>query len=344
VAIPDLDAEKLRENALTSIRLGIEDFQRSQMAIEQGGDPTRALSAVRNLFAGVLLLFKYKIAISVDNPSEAPALIFNPPEVLPQSDGNGGIVWKPIGKFKRTTIDVVTIKKRFEGFGIEVDWDTIDKLQECRNHLEHLHPANTLGEVADFVAELFPILRDFVQTQLNEQPTELLRAAWAIMLEHHKFFVDTVAACGAAWDDAGVPKMMQPWFQKCQCDACGSSLLRPHPEDIQDGATLEEQDDIFRYICVACGHAALIGPMMVKKLNAAYYYDPRDGGEPEVEECNRCQRDTFIVGEQRCLWCAAELDYSQCSVCEESLRQEDQHNGGLCGYHLHVYEKMMSED
>ena len=54
----ELDAEKLKENALTSIRLGIEDFQRTKQVKEQGVDPACALSAVRNLFAGVLLLFK----------------------------------------------------------------------------------------------------------------------------------------------------------------------------------------------------------------------------------------------------------------------------------------------
>ena len=54
----ELDAEKLKENALTSIRLGIEDFQRTKQVKEQGVDPARALSAVRNLFAGVLLRFK----------------------------------------------------------------------------------------------------------------------------------------------------------------------------------------------------------------------------------------------------------------------------------------------
>jgi hypothetical protein len=85
--MPELDAEKLKENALTSIRLGIEDFQRSKLAKDQGGDPARALSAVRNLFAGIVLLFKYKIAVSVDDPDEASVLIFNPPEVLPQADG-----------------------------------------------------------------------------------------------------------------------------------------------------------------------------------------------------------------------------------------------------------------
>lgn len=72
MAMPALDAEKLKENALTSIRLGIEDFQRSRLSLEQNGDPARALSAIRNLFAGVLLLFKYKIATSVDDPEVPP--------------------------------------------------------------------------------------------------------------------------------------------------------------------------------------------------------------------------------------------------------------------------------
>ena len=344
MAMPALDAEKLKENALTSIRLGIEDFQRSRLALEQNGDPARALSAIRNLFAGVLLLFKYKIATSVDAPEVAAALIFNPPEVLPQADGNGGVKWRPVGNFKKTTIDVATIRKRFDSFNIKVDWATIDKLQECRNHLEHLHPANTLGEVADFVAELFPILRDFVQTQMNEQPAVLLGAVWPIMLENHIFFIDTKAECIATWNEAGVPILMQPWLEECQCEECGSSLLRPHADDIEEGLSIEGYEEAFRYVCVACGNSDLIVRLMMKNLDDAYDYDPRDGGEPGVETCNECQRDTFVISEQHCLWCGMELDYSECAVCEEALRQDDQFNGGLCGYHSHLHEKLMQDD
>jgi len=340
----ELDAEKLKENALTSIRLGIEDFQRTKQTLEQGGDPARALSAVRNLFAGILLLFKYKIAVSVDDPDDAPALIFNPPEVLPQSDGNGGFEWKPVGKFRSTTIDVVTIKKRFTGFGIEVDWQAIEKMQECRNHLEHLHPANTLGEVAGFIADLFPVLRDFIQTQLNEQPADLLATAWPVMLAHHEFFTNTMTTCSAAWDDAGIPEKMRPWLEKCQCEECGSPLLQPSHDDIEEGSSVEHQDSSFRYTCVGCGHSDLIAPLIVEALNNAYDYDPRDGGEAGVEGCNQCDRSTFVIHEQQCLWCGAELDYTQCSLCEEPLGQGDQDNGGLCGYHAHVLAKMMRDD
>jgi hypothetical protein len=342
--MPELDVDKLLANAQMSIRLGMEDFQRCQPPEAEGGDAARALSAVRNLFAGVLLLFKYKIATSVEEPDDAAALIFNPPEVLPYADGEGGIEWKPVGNFKRSTIDVATIKKRFDGFDIEVDWKTIDKLQECRNHLEHLHPANSLGEVAGFVADLFPLLRDFVQGHLQVAPAELLGPAWPIMLAHHDFLTATSQECAQAWEDADVPEKMKEWLSAAQCDTCKSSLLRPHQEDIDAGESVAHADQEFRFSCVGCGHSGLIAPRLIKALNKAYDYDHRDGGEPGVEECMECQRDTFIIQEQCCSWCDATLDYTKCKFCSEPLRQDDQHNGGLCGYHAHMMEKAMRDD
>lgn len=92
---------------------------------------------------------------------------------------------------------------------IDIDWDVIEKLQECRNHLEHLHPAHTLGEVADFVAELFPVLRDFIQTELGESPAAILGDAWQLMLLHHNFFVDTTQRCEETWSEACVPEGME---------------------------------------------------------------------------------------------------------------------------------------
>ncbi|UVM36033.1 hypothetical protein LOY28_14885 [Pseudomonas sp. B21-017] len=341
--MPRFDTAKLRDNAMTSIRLGVEDFERCRAAGGEG-DPARALSAIRNLFAGVLLLFKYKIATCADDPSDAAALIFNAPEVLPHSDGDGGIKWIPVGKFKSTTIDVGTIKKRFEAFGIEVDWTVVDKLQDCRNHLEHLHPAHTLGEVADFVAELFPVLRDFIHTVLEESPAAILGDAWQIMLLHHNFFVDNKQRCDDAWAEAGVPEAMEPWLEECKCPECASTLLAPSQENLDAGDTVESNDKRFQATCIACGHSLLIAPLMIDALEKAHAYDPRDGDEPTLEGCNQCGRGTFVILDQQCLWCAAELDYAECEMCEEPLRQEDQDKGGLCSYHAHSYEKFTRED
>ncbi|WP_050713336.1 hypothetical protein [Halomonas sp. R57-5] len=338
---PMLDAAKLRENALTSIRLGVEDFECSR---HQGGDPARALSAIRNLFAGVLLLFKYKIATCVEDPADAAALILNPPEVLPRSDDAGGIEWVPVGNFKTTTIDVGTIRKRFEAFEIDIDWDVIRTLQDCRNHLEHLHPAHTLGEVADFVAELFPVLRNFIQLELGESPAAILGNAWKIMLLHHNFFIDTRQQCEEAWSEACVPEGMESWLNECKCPGCGSTLLAPAQESLDAGDTVEYNDDRFQTTCIACGYTVLIAPLMIVALERAHSYDPRDGDEPSLEGCNQCGRRTFLIHEQSCLWCAAELEYSECEICEENLTQADQDSGGLCSNHAHAYEKFMRED
>ncbi len=45
----------LLNNAVISIRLGVEDFQKLKE------NPNRVISAVRNIYAGVLLLFKEKL-------------------------------------------------------------------------------------------------------------------------------------------------------------------------------------------------------------------------------------------------------------------------------------------
>lgn len=43
------------QNAATSIQLGIEDYQSE--------DPRRVISAVRNMYAGLLLMFKAKLEL-----------------------------------------------------------------------------------------------------------------------------------------------------------------------------------------------------------------------------------------------------------------------------------------
>lgn len=339
------DPDKLKENAVTSIRLGIEDFEKSQAPVDQGGDPARALSAARNLFSGVLLLFKYKIVSCVDDPEDALQLIFDTNEVLPHPNDAGGVEWRP-GRLRKTTIDVVTIRKRFETFDIEMDWTAIDKLQTCRNHLEHLHPENSLGEIAEFVAELFPVLRQFIEKQLNVVPADMLGTAWPIMLQHHAFFSRISAECDEEWKQARVPMGMKRWREACKCERCASSLLRPHPDDLEEGKTVESYDDTFRYQCSSCGYADLIGALMIAAVDTAYtpYRHYKDSSEPTVETCLECSRDAFIVREQQCLWCGTELDHKKCIVCEELLNQDDQDNGGLCGYHAHMLEKSMRDD
>lgn len=336
---PLLDAAKLYDNALISIQLGIEDFE-----LSKSQNQARALSSVRNLFAGMLLLFKYKIAASVSNPSDAYKLIFNPPPIQPESDGNGGVIWIPDGKFKKTTIDVQGIEQRFKGFGIDVDWNTIKKLQDCRNHLEHLHPKHTYGEVAGFVADLFPVLSDFIENQLALVPADVLGSAWDKMLAHKDFYNDKLAECEDTWKSANIPDGMQIYLADCNCMMCGSKLLRAAQEDLDADLTVEDDEDKFRYRCLSCTYADFIAPELYHAFHNANYRDPRDGSEPTYERCHQCSHDTFLIFEQNCAWCDAELEYEECEVCGIGLTQDEQVHGGKCHSDQHIHDKYMRED
>lgn len=312
VSQPTLDAAKLYENAVSSIQLGIEDFQISQKDQAEGGNPARALSSVRNLFAGVMLLFKFKLANSVDAPEDAFRLIHIPPkDILPNPDGMGGMIWQPEGQFqKNKTIDVHHIKSRFHTFNIHVDWDVVDKLHDCRNHLEHLHPRNTLGELSDFVANLFPVLTDFITNELKNSPQEILGSAWETMLKHQTFYLKQLKECGKTWLDAGVPEGMKEFIPNCSCAQCGSTLLKASPMSMEEGFTVESNENEFECICVSCGFIDVFAPRLIDSFEDAHFYWPPDGDEPTYEFCYCCDHDTFVINEQTCRWCDNELDYT----------------------------------
>ncbi|WP_368543656.1 hypothetical protein [Enterobacter soli] len=340
VSVPSLDAEKLYENAVLSIQLGIEDFQLSQKASSEGGNPARALSSVRNLYAGMLLLFKYKIATSVDCEESAYQLIHNPPKnIWPHPDGNGGIEWKPNGRFSSSTIDVAKIIERFTAFNIEVNWKAVEKLQECRNHLEHLHPQNTLGELAGFIADLFPVLSDFISNELDSRPQDVLGSSWGLMLNHQNFYKQKLDECLASWEKAKVPDGMKEFMPDCKCEKCGSKLLKASEEYLELGYSIEFSDDEFPYVCISCANEGLYLTVLMESFEHAFFYWPPDGEGPTYEECEDCGHETFVISEQTCRWCGYELWYKECAICHETLGQDDQENHGLCAYHNNLRYK-----
>src|SRR5437879_4668648 len=99
---------KLLDNAIESIQVGVEDYQ--------SGTRPRLLSAVRNIHAGILLL--YKEALRRQSPAGSrDALMLA--RIVPSKDSNGNIVF--IGEGKKTA-DTQQIRERFETLGIKTDW------------------------------------------------------------------------------------------------------------------------------------------------------------------------------------------------------------------------------
>ncbi|GAA0426905.1 hypothetical protein GCM10008969_58070 [Pseudomonas veronii subsp. inensis] len=325
---PLLDVPKLLSNAVSSIQLGVEDFQNS---LGLTGNPLRALSAARNLYAGALLLFKYRIASFAKNSEQAAELIFETKTTLPKLNDKNEIHWQPNKPNPNKTIDVNTIKDRFESLQISTNWKSIDTLKRCRNALEHLHPEHSTGEITNFLANLFPLLQDFIRNELNEKPLDLLGEAWEVMLKYHEFHASNITESRNKWLKAGFPETALELLGTAQCECCGSLLLEPHEEDIERALPIGTTE--FRYSCIACHYDSSITELIESEFSLAnnYSFNYTDGSYCTADsECGSCAFHLFSRDEGFCIWCGHTETIPVCSECNTTLRDYEAEHGRLC--------------
>jgi hypothetical protein len=148
------------QNAIDSIAIGLEDYEST--------DDRRIISSTRNIFAGILLLFKHKLCeLSPEDTDEA--LIKQ--KVLPTIDTTGAVNW--IGKGPKT-VDVFNIEERFKSLNIVVDWVRLKKINKYRNDIEHYYSNMNNESVQQLISDSFLIIRDFISNELDEDPKALL--------------------------------------------------------------------------------------------------------------------------------------------------------------------------
>jgi hypothetical protein len=300
------DRDKLKDNALSSIRLGVEDFGHGK------SDPARALSAVRNLFSGILLLFKYGIVQAAPDPASGFQLIK--------------------GKSKRSeaTIGLREIKERFEQVGLKTDWEIVETLQRERNDIEHCHPLGAVGGTEKFLADTFPVLRDFITNELHASPSQLLGLTWQTMLKHHAFFIEQRRKCIEAWQSSPLPDGATQVALEMQCERCGSSLVRPSEVDV-DGSEWKVE---WNYTCEGCSFSARALTRIEETLQGLDVI--AEDERPPVEECPECLHRTYVYSRDVCLWCEYALRYLTCAQCGCGLTIDDQRFDGFCRRHAHI--------
>ena len=125
----------LFNNAVASIRMGVEDFQRN--------DADRSLSAVRNLYSGTLLLAKEVLVRKAPN-ADIKDVLASSYEVVP--DGHGGIAHKP----NQNTVDFNSLANRLKAFGVSINSQKLNNalksLNKIRNDIEHLYTPERLSD------------------------------------------------------------------------------------------------------------------------------------------------------------------------------------------------------
>jgi hypothetical protein len=308
----------LLANAVSAIQLGVEDYKSS--------NPDRALSAVRNIAAGVLLIFKEKLRL-LSPPGSDEVLLKE--RLRPSRRPDGSITFVGAG---RKTVDVQQIKDRFDSLHVVVDWSRFDELVRLRNDLEHYYTTASSTTVQGVLADAFVVLQAFITTQLDKEPLELLgEETWEILLDVSSVYEGQLKICQ---NELSRIKWPGPVYERVvaelRCIHCRSALVKATNPDTSDLASLE-------FLCTACGKVSAfedsIGDAISETFAADEYIAMTDGGDPPLDYCHECGEVAFHIESGFCLLCQARLSYTVCGVCGTALGPNDQDNRGLCGYH-----------
>jgi hypothetical protein len=311
------------ENAIQSIQVGIEDYKSS--------DPKRTLSAIRNISAGILLLFKEKLRqLSPTDSNEA--LIKQ--KIIPKHTEDG-IKFLGVGK---NTVNVHQIMERFNSLKITVDWDRFKKINIIRNDIEHYCTSESNAIVKEVISFSLVLIRDFTKTYLNQEPLDLFgEETWSTLLEVSEIYEKELAECNEEkkkinWENGHLEEAVD----NIHCPQCSSSLIKPINPQENDFTILE-------FICSSCGHSFLFENVVEEALNELFYPEIylslTDGNDEPLSLCHECGKNTYVIEDDNCAFCGTTRNYTSCAICHCGLSTEEQSFGGLCSYHHNLAMK-----
>ncbi len=311
----------LLKNAVESVQVGIEDY-----AV---GTPARLRSCVRSIHAGILLLFKERLR-QLSPTGTGEVLIKAAVKAVRGSDG----VVMLVGEGRRT-VDVRQIQSHFESLAIKADWPRVERITRTRNDIEHYFATINKASLHSLIADAFVVIRDFVRSELDEDPRELLgHGAWQVMLDVAEVYQQERSECDALLSQVDwTSDALQSGVRSISCSACGSDLLRPSDTSVSIEAVVLS--------CSACGETVgaeeFVAAAIEAELGIAAYVAAKDGGEEPYTTCPACGSDTYVMDEERCAMCGEEAEHS-CSRCGCSIPASEL-GGSMCGYCSHMMAK-----
>lgn len=312
----------LFNNAIASIRMGVEDYKLKEDA--------RYISAVRNLYAGVLLLAKEALVRAV--PNENPELILGV-GFKQAPDGNGGIRFK---KFGKKTIDFNGLITRAIDFHIPLDKNLLEDLNQIRNDMEHLYSQHPEEKICAAISKGLVVVAKLLR-YLGEEPPALLGEEWETMLRIKDVYDEERAAARKSFKNIY-------WFtdeiseEHIVCPNCHSELV----QQLNIENTI--QSDI-KFHCRSCGNDLnyddVIDCAIDKKFGAgALHRAVKDGDSIPLHTCPMCSKQTLLETEDEnclvCVSCGESLEYrSECLYCNNLMSVDEFLESdpiGVCGY------------
>jgi hypothetical protein len=310
------------KNAVDSIALGLEDYETST------ADERRIISCTRNIYAGILLLFKHKLS-SLSDPNTDEALIKE--RVNPKIIDNK-VLW--VGKGKKT-VDYQNIKDRFESLGITVDWKRIESINKYRNDVEHYFSSAEHSAVQGLISNSFIIIRDFISEQLKVDPKELLGdEPWSTLIEVHEVYEKEKEDCVSSLETLDFfSETISEAFVSFSCNECGSDLI--FSKELKKGAVESE------FVCKSCdatySYEDIASSAIKDHFHSETYSAMKDGVDSPIADCPFCG-GVYLFEEKICAECGESATH-ECTMCGSAISPEELSEGDLCGYCSHMLSK-----
>lgn len=321
------------KNAIDSISMGLDDFQLSE------NDERRITSCTRNILSGILLLFKYKLAILSPEDSKEVLIM---KEILPVRDKNNNLLFQGNG---HKTVDVHDIKNRFKLLGIHVSWDELDEVIKYRNEIEHYYTKTNVNSAKTMISESFIIIKGFIENELKCKPENLFnRETWLYFANTKQVHDELKKECNSKLEKLDYYSInILSAIKECKCKNCGSDLISV-ADEYEEGYKGEDAS----YICKAC--------------NGQYNYEEiielcldeytggidihmliKDGGESNIAYCPFCNKMTYLYDEELCLFCGGSVD-NRCVRCRQILGPDEIGFNEYCNDCLYYINQMMKDD
>ena len=309
-------------NAIDSINLGLEDYESS--------DHRRLISCARNIFSGILLLFKHKLSLL--SPVDSDEVLIKK-DVLPTKASNGEIIWRGSGT---KTVDVHQIQRRFKSLGVNTHWVRIEKIKKFRNDIEHYHSKLSKDAIKALLSDSFIVINDFITDELASDPRELLdESSWNILISVNDVYQKEKERCYDELDKIDwASESLSEAVKGISCEICGSSLI-----------TIDKvvKDRVYSvFVCKSCQsnfkYDEIVEGAIHNYFSWEIYDSYHDGGTMPVISCPECSRETYIYSEKQCLLCDVVFDQI-CVRCGMEIIPEELDDSGYCGWCLHMKSK-----
>lgn len=332
---PEKIVKGLRENAKLSIELGVEDYLNGK------NDPRRYVTAVRNLFCGLLLLYKSHLAqVSKDQGC------FIVRGDLDWEVVDGKIVVRPLDPNKKT-LDVIGIGNAFKKLGVSIDHDAVERVRRYRNQTEHLFDSNAtdVSVVMPCVIDCLKLVRDFMTSVMRMHPETFFdERVLKVLVDHEGVVAKEREERNGLLDGLSWPHAIaRSLFERATCPHCHSEMLFPAAENAKN----DVMEMVFT--CRCCSEQVTYETLMqyvtddiweesVSSSPPSVSSDLFDGIDVSLWECPECSSMSFDTVHNVCLVCGHK---GVCDRCAAEITDEDMPgytDKHLCNYCAHMME------